>query len=90
MLSVFGKIGPVHAAGRVSGFDHWQAALLGSLMNTRALMELIVLKIGFDLGVLPPGPFTMLVVMAVTTTVMTGPLLKVFLARMGIYDRVEA
>jgi Kef-type K+ transport system membrane component KefB len=52
-------------------------------MNTRALMELIVLNIGFDLGFIPQKVFTMLVVMAVVTTVMTGPLLKVLLPRLG-------
>jgi Kef-type K+ transport system membrane component KefB len=53
------------------------------LMNTRALMELIVLNIGFDLGFIPQKVFTMLVVMAVVTTVMTGPLLKRLLPRAG-------
>ena len=52
-------------------------------MNTRALMELIVLNIGYDLGFLPQKPFTMLVIMAVVTTVMTGPLLQRLLPRMG-------
>jgi Kef-type K+ transport system membrane component KefB len=52
-------------------------------MNTRALMELIVLNIGFDLGFIPQNVFTMMVVMAVVTTVMTGPLLKVLLPRAG-------
>ena len=52
-------------------------------MNTRALMELIVLNIGLDLGFIPPRVFTMLVIMAVVTTVMTGPLLRVLLPRAG-------
>ena len=52
-------------------------------MNTRALMELIVLNIGFDLGFIPQNVFTMLVIMAVVTTVMTGPLLRVLLPRAG-------
>jgi hypothetical protein len=47
-------------------------------------MELIVLNIGYDLGVLPQKPFTMLVVMAVATTVMTGPLLRLVLPRLGL------
>ena len=58
-------------------------AVLGSLMNTRALMELIVLNIGRDLGVIPPNVFTILVVMAVATTIMTGPLLKSLLPKTG-------
>lgn len=78
-----GKILPVYLGARLSGFDHNQSSILGSLMNTRALMELIVLNIGFDLGFIPPKVFTMLVIMAVVTTVMTGPILKVLLPRAG-------
>jgi Kef-type K+ transport system membrane component KefB len=47
-------------------------------MNTRGLMELIVLNIGYDLGILSPRIFTMLVIMALVTTVLTGPLLTLF------------
>jgi Sodium/hydrogen exchanger family. len=52
-------------------------------MNTRALMELIVLNIGYDMGLLPQNVFTMLVIMAVVTTVMSGPLLRLLLPRAG-------
>ncbi len=52
-------------------------------MNTRALMELIVLNIGYDLGLVPQKAFTILVIMAVVTTIMTGPLLRVLLPRAG-------
>ena len=48
-------------------------------MNTRALMELIVLNVGYDLGFLPKSMFTILVVMAVVTTLMTGPILRILL-----------
>ncbi len=48
---------------------------IGALMNTRGLMELIVLNIGYDLGILSPTLFTIFVIMALTTTFMTGPLL---------------
>jgi Kef-type K+ transport system membrane component KefB len=82
-LSVFGKIIPVYLAARLAGFAHTQSAVLGALMNTRALMELIVLNIGYDLGFLPRAVFTMLVIMAVATTVLTGPLLNLLLPRMG-------
>jgi Kef-type K+ transport system membrane component KefB len=57
---------------------HWRfAARLGILMNTRGLMELIVLNVGLDLGVLSPRLFTMMVIMAIVTTAMTAPLLDV-------------
>jgi Kef-type K+ transport system membrane component KefB len=81
-LSILGKIVPVYIAARLSGLNHPQSAVLGALMNTRALMELIVLNIGYDLGFLPRTTFTMLVIMAVVTTLMTGPLLNVLLPKM--------
>lgn len=81
--SILGKIIPVYIAGRIAGFHHKEATILGSLMNTRALMELIVLNIGFDLGFIPQNVFTMLVIMAVVTTIMTGPFLRVLLPRAG-------
>ncbi|HVW73263.1 MAG TPA: cation:proton antiporter [Rhizomicrobium sp.] len=81
--AIGGKIIPVFVAARLAGFDANESALFGSLMNTRALMELIVLNIGYDMGFIPQKVFTMLVVMAVVTTVMTGPLLKMLLPRAG-------
>lgn len=81
--AIGGKIVPVYLAGRLTGFPRQEAAILGTLMNTRALMELIVLNIGYDLGFIPQKVFTMLVVMAVATTVMTGPLLRLLLPRAG-------
>ena len=78
-----GKIIPVYLAGRSAGFDNTQSWILGSLMNTRGLMELIVLNIGYDLGIIPRDAFTMLVIMAVVTNLMTGPLLRLLLPRMG-------
>lgn len=81
--AILGKIVPVYVAGRIAGFGHQDSTILGSLMNTRALMELIVLNIGFDLGFIPQNVFTMLVIMAVVTTVMTGLLLRVLLPRAG-------
>jgi Kef-type K+ transport system membrane component KefB len=81
--AIGGKIVPVYFAGRAAGFDSNESSILASLMNTRALMELIVLNIGYDLGFLPQNMFTMLVVMAVATTLMTGPLLRLLLPRVG-------
>jgi Kef-type K+ transport system membrane component KefB len=81
--AILGKIIPVYLASRGSGFSHQDSTVLGSLMNTRGLMELIVLNIGFDLGFIPQNVFTMLVIMAVVTTVMTGPLLRALLPRAG-------
>lgn len=81
--AILSKIIPVYLAGRACGFDRNESSILGTLMNTRALMELIVLNIGFDLGLIPQKVFTMLVIMAVLTTLMAGPLLKPLLSRVG-------
>jgi Kef-type K+ transport system membrane component KefB len=82
-FAIGGKMLPVWLAARSSGFGGREAGILAALMNTRALMELIVLNIGYDLGFLPQNVFTMLVVMAVVTTVMTGPILQLLLTRIG-------
>jgi Kef-type K+ transport system membrane component KefB len=71
-----GKLGGSFVAARFTGSDWRQAASLGVLMNTRGLMELIVLNIGLDLGVISPAVFTMLVLMAVVTTLGTTPMLQ--------------
>jgi Kef-type K+ transport system membrane component KefB len=83
IAAISSKILPVYIVGRACGFDRNQSSILGTLMNTRALMELIVLNIGFDLGLIPQNVFTMLVIMAVLTTLMAGPLLKRLLSKTG-------
>jgi Kef-type K+ transport system membrane component KefB len=70
-----GKFGGSFVAARITGFSGRDAAALGILMNTRGLMELIVLNIGLDLGILSPTLFAMLVLMAVITTFATTPIL---------------
>ena len=56
--------------------QNWKDSLsIGALMNTRGLMELVVLNIGYDLGVLTPEVFAMMIIMALLTTMMTGPAL---------------
>lgn len=72
-VAVVGKLGGVAIAARIVGHPWREAATLGVLMNTRGLMELVVLHVGLDLGVLSPKLFTMMVVMAIVTTVATGP-----------------
>ena len=70
-----GKWGGSFVAARWMGMAPRQASAVGFLMNTRGLMELIVLGVGRELGILSPALFTMLVLMAVITTLATGPLL---------------
>ena len=84
LWAVFGAIMLVAVGGKFAGSaltarlvgQPWQDALsIGALMNTRGLMELVVLNIGYDLGILRPEVFAMMVLMALATTFMTGPLL---------------
>jgi Kef-type K+ transport system membrane component KefB len=82
--SIASKILPVTVVATACGYTAWEGLLTGVLMNTRALMELIVLNIGLETGFLPQKVFTMLVIMAVVTTVMTGPLLTLTMARIGL------
>ena len=63
-------------AGRVTGLSWRYASALGVLMNTRGLMELIVLNVGLELGVISPRLFTMFVLMALVTTIATTPILR--------------
>jgi Kef-type K+ transport system membrane component KefB len=81
--AVLAKIIPVYFAARASGIAPHNATILGVVMNTRGLMELIVLHVGFSLGIIPQHVFTMLVIMAIGTTIMTGPLLHLLLPRAG-------
>lgn len=76
VLAILGKFGGAFAGAKISGSSTHEATTLGILMNTRGLVELIVLNIGLSVGVLTPTLFTMLVIMAIVTTFMTGPLLK--------------
>ena len=73
-----GKIGGTMIGARLTGLGWRDAATLGALMNTRGLVELIVLDVGLRLGILSPPLFAMLVVTALVTTFMTGPLLRLF------------
>jgi Kef-type K+ transport system membrane component KefB len=75
LVASFGKFGGAFVAARISGLPRRESAAIGILMNTRGLMELIVLNIGLDLGVISPTLFTMLVLMAIITTIVTTPIL---------------
>ncbi|MCY1040619.1 cation:proton antiporter [Corallococcus sp. bb12-1] len=76
LLACLGKFGGSAVAARVTGLRWREAGAIGVLMNTRGLMELIVLNLGLDLGVISPTLFTMMVIMALVTTFVTSPLLK--------------
>ncbi|MBK7775497.1 MAG: cation:proton antiporter [Sandaracinaceae bacterium] len=81
LVAVLGKLGGVTLAARFAGHPWREATTLGVLMNTRGLMELVVLHVGLDLGVLSPKLFTMMVIMALVTTMATGPAVSWLMAR---------
>lgn len=74
-VAIAGKLGGSMIAARWTKMSWGDSFALGALMNTRGLVELIVLNLGYDLGILSPRIFAMLVLMALITTFMTGPLL---------------
>ncbi len=76
LFAVIGKVMGTALASRVTGESWKNSWLMGALMNTRGLMELIILTIGYEMGILPPAIFVMLVLMTLVTTLMTGPLMN--------------
>lgn len=86
LVAVIGKLGGSYIAARVVGENVKDSLYLGILMNTRGLMELVVLTMGLELGIIPPVVFAMLVLMTLVTTFMTTPTVSLIDA---IYKRIE-
>jgi K+:H+ antiporter len=84
VVATAGKLGGTVAAARLVGHGWRTATSLGVLMNTRGLMELIVLNVGLDLGVISPALFTMMVVMAIVTTMATTPVLRLVMPEAAV------
>lgn len=79
--SVLAKFGACYLAARMSGEDNRTALGIGALMNSRGLMELIIINIGLQKGIIGPALFSMLVLMAVITTMMASPLFEILYGR---------
>lgn len=75
-VAIGGKFAGAFCGARLAGVDSRQAAALAALMNTRGLTEIVILTVGLELGVLDDRLYALMVVMALVTTVMTGPLLR--------------
>jgi Kef-type K+ transport system membrane component KefB len=75
-IAILGKLAGAAIAARVTGFDWRASAVIGTLMNTRGLTELIVLNLALSAGAISNALFAALVLMAIVTTLMTGPLMK--------------
>ncbi|MDB5729976.1 MAG: putative Na/H(+) antiporter [Noviherbaspirillum sp.] len=84
LLATAGKYGGAYFSARAAGMNRHESHILGIMMNTRALMELVVLNVGYDLGVISQQMFTMLVIMAIVSTVVTSPCLRRWLPRIGL------
>jgi K+:H+ antiporter len=81
LTAVAGKLGGCMTAARLSGSSWRDSLTVGTLMNTRGLMELVALNIGLDAGVISPALFSMMVLMALATTTVAGPLVSL------VYER---
>lgn len=89
LVAIVGKLAGAALAARAVGYDWRASAVIGTLMNTRGLTELIVLNIALETGVLSDALFASLVLMALVTTAMTGPLLRL-LDPLGRYGKPTA
>ncbi|MES2098666.1 MAG: cation:proton antiporter [Pseudomonadota bacterium] len=81
LVAIVGKLAGGAVGARMAGYGWRDSLATGALMNARGLMELIVMKVGLDAGLIGPELFTMLLVMALVTTAMTGPLMTLFAGR---------
>jgi Kef-type K+ transport system membrane component KefB len=79
LAAIAGKLGGCYLGARLTGQPNREAASIAALMNTRGLMGLVAINVSLELGLLTRELFTMLVLMALVTTVMTGPLLRLWL-----------
>jgi len=85
-VATLGQILGAAAGARLARYSWRESWATGSLMNARGLMELVIMKIGIDAGVIGPSMFTMLLIMALVTTAMTGPLLSLILRRRAVAE----
>lgn len=88
-LACAGKLAGAYGAARWTGLGHHDASALAIMMNTRALMELVVINVGHDLGVISSQVFTMLVIMALVSTVVTTPGLRRWLPNARLAQPVD-
>ncbi len=90
LAATAGKFGGCMLAARANGLPLRESSIIGALMNTRGLMELIVINIGYDLGIIPKSVFFMLVFMAVVTTYMTAPVVRLLVPNSEIEREYSA
>jgi len=89
-IAVAGKLGGATISAKAVGFTWRDATAIGVLMNTRGLMEMVVLNIGLEIGVVSTSLFTMIVIMALVTTAMTTPLLDMLVRKTALESEITA
>lgn len=87
LVAVLGKVGGTYISARATGLRPLDSLYLGAFMNTRGLMELVVLAIGLEMGILSPRLYVVLVLMTVITTVMTMPMIQLINRIKALYER---
>ena len=90
LVATIGKFGGSYGAARYAGLGRRESSALGVLMNTRGLVELIVLNIGLDLGILSPKMFAMMVIIALVTTFMTSPIFSILKRGLNLNATLDA
>jgi Kef-type K+ transport system membrane component KefB len=91
IVAIVGKFGGATISARLTGMSWREAGAIGILMNTRGLMELVILNVGLEIGVISPAVFAMMVLMALVTTFMTTPLLEsIYSAELWHRDSVDS
>lgn len=90
LAAILGKFGGCPIAARWHGVPRREASIIGVMMNARGLTELIVINVGYELGILPKSVFFMLVFMAVATTYMTTPVLRRLFRGSEVWDSYRA
>jgi K+:H+ antiporter len=88
--AILGKFLGCMLAARACDLSWPDAGCIGVMMNARGLMELVVVNVGYDLGVIPPNVFTMLVLMAIVSTLITAPFLRYYFGRIGYKYELRA
>ncbi|MEU0396608.1 cation:proton antiporter [Streptomyces sp. NPDC006208] len=88
LVAISGKFIGAFVGARANGVPALQSGVLATLMNTRGLTEIVILTIGLQLGVLDPALYSLMVVMALVTTAMAGPLLHLFKRRAGSTEAI--
>ncbi|MEU0744474.1 cation:proton antiporter [Streptomyces sp. NPDC006134] len=88
-VAILGKFAGAYVGAKLSGLDRWEALALGAGMNARGVIEVVVAMVGLQLGVLGPETYTVIVLVAIVTSLMAPPVLRVAMARIDGHAEAE-